>query len=82
MYLVDQLSDSCLLQAWILISLVLISLGYFVFVIVHLLVVTLQLAIYLFNAIPIAKKKKKIVCMLLFSLDDMHTLQISSPSEV
>lgn len=81
MYLVDQLSDSCLLQAWILISLVLISLGYFVFVIVHLLVVTLQLAIYLFNAIPIAKKKK-IVCMLLFSLDDMHTLQISSPSEV
>lgn len=79
MYLVDQLSDSCLLQAWILISLVLISLGYFVFVIVHLLVVTLQLAIYLFNVIPIAKKK---VCMLLFSLDDMHTLQISSPSEV
>lgn len=77
MYLVDQLSDSCLLQAWILISLVLISLGYFVFVIVHLLVVTLQLAIYLFNAIPIAKK-----CMLLFSLDDMHTLQISSPSKV
>lgn len=78
MYLVDQLSDSCLLQAWILISLVLISLGYFVFVIVHLLVVTLQLAIYLFNAIPIAKN----VCMLLFSLDDMHTLQISSPSKV
>lgn len=80
MYLVDQLSDSCLLQAWILISLVLISFGYFVFVIVHLLVVTLQLAIYLFNAIPIAKKKKK--CMLLFSLDDMHALQISSPSKV
>lgn len=81
MYLVDQLSDSCLLQAWILISLVLISFGYFVFVIVHLLVVTLQLAIYLFNAIPIAKKKKK-ECMLLFSLDDMHALQISSPSKV
>lgn len=79
MYLVDQLSDSCLLQAWILISLVLISFGYFVFVIVHLLVVTLQLAIYLFNAIPIAKKKKS---MLLFSLDDMHSLQISSPSKV
>lgn len=62
MYLVDQLSDSCLLQAWILISLVLISLGYFVFVIVHLLVVTLQLAIYLFNVIPIAKKKYVCYC--------------------
>jgi len=56
MYLVDQLSDSCLLQAWILISLALISSGYFVFVIVRRLVVTLQLAIYLFNAIPIAKQ--------------------------
>lgn len=80
MYLVDQLSDSCLLQAWILISLVLISFGYFVFVIVHLLVVTLQLAIYLFNAIPIAKYIY--ICMLLFSLDDMHAPQISSPSKV
>lgn len=59
MYLVDQLSDSCLLQAWILISLLLISLGYFVSIIVHLLVVTLQPAMYLFNAVPIAKKKKK-----------------------
>lgn len=66
MYLVDQLSDSCLLQAWILISLVLISFGYFVFVIVHLLVVTLQLAIYLFNVIPIAKKKKKRMYAIVF----------------
>jgi len=62
MYLVDQLSDSCLLQAWILISLVLISLGYFVFVIVHLLVVTPQLTIYLFNANPIAKKEHVCYC--------------------